>query len=152
MDCINERFRFIKRIGKLLLVVCLVALLIPNGSFAAGEKFGNRYDTGRYQGNYNYVYSLAANTEHARVGTSYQKSGVVLMSKATIVIGSFTGLVYRRETGQSSSSNRSAYYEWRFDQARVGVATDIQSSHIIAGSTQRQYILRYVDGSLPEPY
>ena len=152
MNCINERFHFIKSIGKLLSVVCFVALLIPNGSFAAEEKFGTRYDTGTYQGNYNYVYSLAANTEHARVGTSYQKSGVTLKSKAAVSVGSFTGFVYRLEGDIRTSTNRSVYYEWRRDQTKIGAATDIVSTHIIAGSIQKTFYLNYFEGTLPQPY
>jgi len=129
-----------------------VVLLIPKGSFAAGEKFGTRYDTGVYQGNYNYVDSLTANTEYARVGTSYQKSGVTLTSKAAVSVGSFTGFVYRLEGSSNTSTNRSVYYEWRRNQAKIGAATDIISTHIIAGSIQKTFYLNYFEGTLPEPY
>jgi len=153
MDCINERFRFIKRIGKLLLVVCFVALLIPSGSLAAGEKYGNRYDTGTYQGNYNYVYSLTANTGYVRVGTSYQKSGITLTSKADIKLG----VPFGPDTGTvKKNSNtlvaRAVYYEWKRNPSKENMAVEILSHHIIAGGDQKQFHLSYYEGTLPQPY
>ena len=153
MNSVNERFRFIKRTGKLLLVVCFVAILIPSGSLAAGGKFANRYDTGTYQGNYNYVYSLKANMEYVQVGTSYQKSGIRLTSKADITLGiphgPDTGIVQKN---YNTRVDRAVYYEWKRDPSKENMAVEILSHHIIAGSDQKQFHLSYYNGTLPEPY
>ena len=154
MNCVNERFRFIKRTGKLLLVVCFVAILIPSGSLAAGGKFANRYDTGTYQGNYNYVYSLKANMEYVQVGTSYQKSGIRLTSKADITLGiphgpDDTGFVKKASNTQVA---RAVYYEWKRNPSKEDMAVEILSHHIIAGGDQKQFHLSYYEGTLPQPY
>ncbi len=153
MNSVSNRFNFTKKFGKLLLVVCFVALLIPSGSFAAGEKYGNRYDTGTYQGNYNYVYSLKANTGYVQVGTSYQKSGITLTSKADISLGAPGGYIYGKvRDNYKTLVGRAVYYEWTRNPSKEGRAVIIKSHHIIAGSDQKQFNLSYYDGTLPEQY
>ena len=153
MNCVSNRFNFTKKFGKFLLVVCFVALLIPSGSLAVGEKYGNRYDTGTYQGNYNYVYSLTANTGYVQVGTSYQKSGITLTSKADIKLGvpfgPDTETVRRNYNTQVA---RAVYYEWKRNPSKEDMAVEILSHHIIAGGDQKQFHLSYYEGTLPQPY
>ena len=49
-------------------------------------------------------------------------------------------------------AGRAVYYEWTRDPSKNGIAVEIVSRHIIAGSDQKQFLLSYYNGTLPKPY